>query len=297
MTIDRWDVGRRTLTLDRPRVMGILNVTPDSFSDGGIDPTPEAAIERAIAMVAAGASVIDVGAESTRPGAISIDVAEQLERAVPIIEGIRRIDGEVIISIDTTRQAVAEAALDAGADAVNDVSAGLDDPTMLPMIAARGCGVVLMHRLRAPAEDSYSDAYDEPPRYADVIQAVADALSHRVSAAVELGIQRERIVIDPGLGFGKTVEQNYALVARLGELARLGLPILGASSRKSFIGAVSGESEPLRREPGSIALTVLQAARGVRVFRVHDVAAHAQALAVTEAVCRASKEQPTSGAG
>jgi len=275
----------RVITLDRPVLMGILNVTPDSFSDGGRFETVEAATQRAMEMIEQGASIIDVGGESTRPGAERIAAAEQLRRTIDVIKSIRA-HSEVCISIDTTQKQVAEAAIDAGADIINDQSAGREDPELFALAAARQCGLILMHRLRPPDVDQFSDQYQREPKYDDVVTTVRDFLCERLRAALDAGVAHEAIVLDPGLGFGKTVEQNYELIRRTGELLAIGRPVLSAASRKSFIGSVSGVTEPSRRVSGSVAISVAHHLAGVRLFRVHDVAAHAEALAVAEAMAR-----------
>ena len=273
----------RTLSLDAARLMGILNVTPDSFSDGGAYATVEAQLARAREMIEAGASIIDVGGESTRPGAQRVDVRTQIDRTCPLIEALSRAS-DVVISIDTTRAEVAAAALDAGAHAINDVAAGNEDAGMLGLAAARSCGIVLMHRRVPPDRDSYSDAYAEPPAYDDVVAEVARFLRDRATAAEAAGVARAAIVLDPGLGFGKTVEQTFTLIARTAELVTLGYPVLGAASRKSFIGAASGVTEPSRRVAGSVAASLAQHRGGVRLFRVHDVRAHREAFGVQGAI-------------
>ena len=263
--------------------MGVLNVTPDSFSDGGAYQDPAAAIEYGLAMVEQGACIIDVGGESTRPGAQRVPHGEQIARTVPVIEQLRP-RSDVLISIDTTLSLVAAAALDAGADIVNDVAAGTEDERMGVLAAERGCGLVLMHRLVPPEADTYSDQYDRPPDYGDVVTDVRAYLEARCRAAVVCGVDPSAIVIDPGLGFGKTVEQNYELIRRAGELTGTGYPVLSAASRKSFVGAVTGVTEPGRRVIGSTAVSVIHWLAGVRLFRVHDVAAHREALAVAAGV-------------
>lgn len=234
-------------------------------------------------MVAEGACIIDIGGESTRPGAARVDVSEQLRRVLPVIEAIRK-QSDVLISIDTTSSEVARAALGAGANIINDVSAGSDDEQMFEFASQCGCGMILMHRLRAPADDSYSDKYDAPPKYEDVVLTVRAFLEQRAATAQQAGIDRRSIVIDPGLGFGKTVAQNYELIRRTNVLLAAGYPILSAASRKSFISKATGESDPSRRLAGSIAVSVAHYLAGVRLFRVHDVAAHYQALAVASAM-------------
>jgi dihydropteroate synthase len=263
--------------------MGILNVTPDSFFDGGAWREAGAAVAHALKMVEQGADVIDVGGVSTRPGATPVPPEEELARVLPVIEGLRARSA-VPISIDTTSARVAAAALDAGADIVNDVSAATESAGMAALAAERGCGLVLMHRRAAPQREAYSDRYREPPAYGDVAAEVQAFLDERAAAALEAGVARDAIVVDPGLGFGKSVEQNYRLIRALGGTTPGGFPILSAASRKSFIGAAAGGPPPAERLPGSLAVTVAQRLAGVMIFRVHDVAAQRQALAVAEAV-------------
>lgn len=282
-----WRLARgRSLALDRPRLLGILNVTPDSFSDGGAFREAGAAFERGMQLIAHGADVIDIGGESTRPGARPVRPDEQIRRTIPVIRRIRA-RSDAFLSIDTTCAAVARAALDAGADIINDTSAGRDDPAMLALAAERGCGLILMHRLRAPASDSFSDQYAQPPEYADVVATVREFLAERAAAAISAGVARESIIIDPGLGFGKSVEQNFELAARIGEFQKTGHPVLSAASRKSFIGRACGIEHPAERVPGSIAVSVAHYLAGVRLFRVHDVQHHREALAVAAAIARA----------
>jgi dihydropteroate synthase len=273
--------------------MAILNCTPDSFFDGGVFPNLEAALAAAERAVDEGADLLDIGGESTRPGAARVEAAEQVRRTIPLIRAIRARNGSlgsIPITIDTTLAEVARAALDAGADAINDVSAGIDDPGMLALAASRGAGIVLMHRLRTPPADAYSDQYREPPVYRDVVADVAEYLSARTQAAERAGIPREGIVLDPGLGFGKTVEQNFELVRRTGELCGLGYPVLSAASRKSFVGKAQGMavSEPGQRLPGSIAFSIMHYGAGARIFRVHDVAEQVRALRAAHAIATAT---------
>lgn len=283
-----WRIGESELTLESPCLMGVLNVTPDSFSDGGRFRSADEAVDEATRMIEEGARIIDVGPESTRPGAQRVNAAEQIARSAPVIERIHYHHPQALTSIDTTLASVAEAALDAGACIINDVSAGREDERMFSLAAARGAGLILMHRLRPPDRDRFSDQYDEPPAYEDVVGAVTDFLRDRITEARLAGVDSASIVIDPGLGFGKTVRQNYELIARAEELATLGRPMLSAASRKSFIGAVDGGVGPADRLPGSLAITARHHRSGVRLFRVHDVAAHRQALAVTAASDQAS---------
>jgi len=298
----RWRLSdRAALTLDRPCLLAILNVTPDSFHDGGQHATPAEAAQFAAELVEQGADAIDVGGQSTRPGARPVPESEQIRRVVPTIRAIRAsggATGRIPITIDTTRAAVARAALDAGADAINDVSGGLEDPAMLDLAAQRRAGIVLMHRLKRPEQEAYSDQYAVEPDYADVVRQVRSALASMLDRALAAGVAPEAIVLDPGLGFGKSVEQNLELVRRTGELLELGRPILSGASRKSFVGAASavggtgGATTPADRLFGTIGLSVMHWVRGARVFRVHDVRAHAEALAAAGAVGLSAKGRP-----
>lgn len=278
--------GGRSLALEPYALMGILNVTPDSFSDGGAFGSTEAAVDHALAMIAEGASIIDVGAESTRPGATRVPAAEQIARAVPVIRALRS-RSEVPISIDTTLAAVAEAALDAGADAVNDVSAGDEDDAMVPLVARRGCGLVLMHRLAPPDRDRYSTEYAASPIAGEIVATVRDRLLAAADRALGLGIPKASIALDPGLGFGKTVEQNWALIARSGELADLGFPLLIGASRKSFVGRVTGVDDPTKRVIGSAVAAAIAWSGGARIIRTHDVRATREALGAAAAALAA----------
>jgi len=271
-----WRTARRTLLLTRPCVVGILNVTPDSFSDGGRLPTADDAVRAGIALREAGADVLDVGGESTRPGAVEPDEAEERRRVVPVV---RRLVAEVglPVSVDTRRAAVAEEALGAGAEIVNDVSALSHDPAMAGLVARTGAGVVLMHMRGTPR------TMDGEARYADVAVEVAAELAARRDAAVAAGIAREAIVLDPGIGFAKTTEQNYVLVNRLETLAALGHPVLVGPSRKRFLGAATGKPVD-GRDAATAAVCVAARLRGAALFRVHDVRAVREALAVADAV-------------
>ena len=281
-----WPIGPdRVLSLDPFALMGVVNMTPDSFSDGGQFASVEEALAHALQLVDEGATIIDVGGESTRPGALPVSVDEQIRRVVPLIARIRS-RSNVAISIDTTSATVAHAALEAGADIVNDVSAGGDDPEMFRLVAKRGAGIVLMHRLVAPGDDTYSDRYAKEPVYGDVVRDVCDFLVERVDAAINAGIARDLIAVDPGLGFGKSVSQNYELLARTSEIAALGFPVLIGASRKSFLGAVSGRNDPEQRIIGSVVAAVAAYGGGARIVRAHDVGAHREALLVAHAVLR-----------
>lgn len=283
-----WRAGETELRVGRddPAVLlGILNITPDSFSDGGLHVQIDAAVQAGLRMVKEGARVIDIGGESTRPGAQRVPAAEQIRRVVPAIEALRSAC-DVLMSIDTTLGEVAQAAVDAGACIINDVAAGTEDADVFRVAAERGCGLVLMHRRVRPDTDSYSDRYAVSPVYADVTAHVRQFLMDRCEAAMAAGVQRKCIAIDPGLGFGKSVQQNYELVRAMGAFVETGFPVLCAASRKSFIGAVSGVDEPRERVMGSVAIAVAAYAAGARLFRVHDVASHREALAVAGHVWR-----------
>jgi dihydropteroate synthase len=257
------------------KLMGVVNVTPDSFSDGGLYLDPEAAISHGRELAAAGAEILDVGGESTRPGAEPVAAEEELRRVVPVIDGLRDLNCE--ISVDTSKAAVAAAALDAGATIVNDVTALRGDPGMAPLCAERGATVVLMHMLGEPR------TMQEDPRYDDVVAEVKAFLAGRLQAATAAGIAEERVWLDPGIGFGKTAAHNMELLRRLGELRELGRPLVIGTSRKSFIGRVDGSAAD-ERLGGTIASSVLAAAEGAEVLRVHDVAEMRQALAVAAAI-------------
>jgi dihydropteroate synthase len=256
--------------------MGVLNVTPDSFSDGGDYPGLDAAIAAGLAMAAAGADIIDVGGESTRPSSQPTSPETERARILPVIGALAAAG--VCVSVDTRHAATMAAALDAGASIVNDVYALGYDPAAAPLVAARGCPVVLMHMRGTPA-DMYAQA-----RYGDVAAEVARELAQRIEAAERAGVTRDNIVIDPGIGFAKTAEQSIELLRRLPELAALGRPILVGLSRKSFLGAITGEDEPRRRLPGSLAAGLFALARGAAILRVHDVAETIQAIKVWQAL-------------
>jgi len=263
----------------RPAVMGVVNVTPDSFSDGGRWLDPGAAVAHGLDLVAAGATILDVGGESTRPGAHTVDAAEERARIEPVVARLVAEAG-VPVSIDTTKASVAAAALDAGARIVNDVSAGRDDGELLPLVAARGAGVVLMHMLGDPR------TMQTDPRYDDVVAEVGGFLVARAAAAQDAGVTTRAIALDPGIGFGKTTAHNLELLAHLDDLvARVGLPVVVGTSRKRFIGRVladvageTGEPPADQRDDGTLGTTVWAAECGARVIRVHDAKAAARAL-------------------
>ena len=257
--------------------MGVLNVTPDSFSDGGRFFDPAAAVAHGEALAAAGAAVIDVGGESTRPGSHPVAADEQIRRVVPVIAALRKKVTSTL-SIDTTRSTVAEAALDAGANVVNDIFAGLDDPQMLPLVARRGVPIVLMHMQGRPTTMQVN------PTYADVTREVASSLRDRVSAAISAGIAPNQILIDPGIGFGKTVAHNLELLRRLAELKQLGRPLVVGTSRKGFIKKITGEDVASGRPFGTAASVAWAVANGADLLRVHDVGPMSQVVRMIEAI-------------
>jgi dihydropteroate synthase len=265
----------RALDLSVPVVMGVLNVTPDSFSDGGRFFSPDAAVEQGLRMVAEGAALIDVGGESTRPGADAVSMEEELRRVIPVIERLRAAT-PAVISIDTRKPEVMRAAAAAGAGLVNDVRA-LREPGALDAAVASGCAVCLMHMQGEPRTMQLA------PHYTDVVQEVRAFLAARAAACRAAGLSGERLIVDPGFGFGKTMEHNLTLLRNLGELAADGLPVLVGLSRKSTLGTLTGRA-PGERVPGSVALAVIAALNGARVIRAHDVAPTVDALKVTAAV-------------
>jgi dihydropteroate synthase len=261
--------------------MGIVNVTPDSFSDGGLYLDPERAIARGRELAAAGADVLDVGGESTRPGAEPVDAAEELRRVGPVIDALASSGGPgVPISIDTSKGAVADAALARGAVIVNDVTALRGDPELGAVCAERGSGVVLMHMLGSPR------TMQEDPRYDDVVGEVKAFLAERIEAAVAAGVAEDGIWVDPGIGFGKTVDHNLELLRRLDEIVAIGRPVVVGTSRKSFLGKLTGGRPERERLPGTIATNVIALERGATVFRVHDVSEVVDALSVAAATVR-----------
>ena len=264
-----------------PLLMAVLNTTPDSFSDGGVHSSFDAALAHGQRCIHDGAGILDVGGESTRPGAARVDIAEQIARTQPVIAALAPLGP---VSIDTTRAEVARAALAAGACIVNDVSAALDDPEIVEVACAAGAAVILMHRLASPDSDRWSTEYDARRTYTDVVHDVRDWLGARVAAVLKAGMPRDRIAIDPGLGFGKDVQQNLALIARLQEFAELGVPVLVGASRKSFLGAITAESDPAQRDAASVGAALVAASNGAAILRVHAVRDHAHALAAWSAL-------------
>ncbi len=264
------------LVMNAPRVMGILNVTPDSFSDGGLFLRPDAALMQARRM-ATGADILDIGGESTRPGAVAVQSAEEIARTAPVIAALRAGGLAIPISIDTRKAAVAGAAFAAGATILNDVTALQFDPAMAAVAAASGRPVILMHSIATP------DSMQDDPRYDNVLLDVYDALAARLSEAMAAGIPRAKLAVDPGIGFGKTLAHNLALLARLSLFHNLGVPVLLGASRKRFIGTIATESDAAKRLPGSLAVALAGAAQGVQMIRVHDVAETRQALSLWRA--------------
>ncbi len=270
------DCAGRPLRLDRPRVMGIINVTPDSFSDGGQHFNTEAAVAHGLALVEEGADLLDVGGESTRPGAVPVSVQEEIDRVVPVIEALVARTG-VPVSVDSFKPEVMQAALAAGAGMVNDVQA-LRQPGALEVVAASNAAVVLMHAVGGPHDAGVAQGYD------DIAGEVQRFLTERVFAAEMSGIARSRLVVDPGYGFNKDTAQNFVLLAAQERLLTLGLPVLAGFSRKRCIGEVTGRADASQRVAGSVAAHLLAVQRGAKLVRVHDVAATVDALKVLAAV-------------
>jgi dihydropteroate synthase len=269
------------------RLMGVVNVTPDSFSDGGLYLDPGAAIEHAVELAGEGAAILDVGGESTRPGADPVPAGEELRRVVPVIAGIVAAGVPAQISVDTSKAEVAEAALAAGATLVNDVTALRADPEMAALVAGSGADCCLMHMLGEPR------TMQEDPRYEDVVCEVKAFLEERMAYAIAAGIPEGRILLDPGIGFGKTGAHNLELLGRLEELVALGRPIVVGTSRKSFLGRLAGGRSTSDRLAGTIATNVIAYERGASVFRVHDVRPVHDALAVAAATVRAGCRRST----
>ncbi|QNN65691.1 dihydropteroate synthase [Sphingomonas rhizophila] len=265
-------LGQRTIRLDQPQVMGIVNATPDSFSDGGSYADARSAAEAGAAMAAAGAAIIDVGGESTRPGAKEVWEGDEIERVLPVVQQLA--GGGTAVSIDTRKAAVMEAALGAGATLVNDVSALTWDPRSAEVVAAKGAPVVLMHHRGDPA------TMQDAPRYGDVLVEVFEWLEDRIAAAEEAGVSRANILVDPGIGFGKSVAHNLELLNGLALFHGLGCGVVVGASRKRMIGALSGEAPTDQRLPGSLTLALKAVEQGAQLVRVHDVPETVQALKV-----------------
>jgi dihydropteroate synthase len=267
--------GRYRFTLDRPLVMGILNITPDSFSDGGRFLARDAALRQAEQMLREQVDLIDIGGESSRPGATALPLEQELDRVIPLIEALR--DCGVPLSVDTYKPAVMHAALAAGADMINDIW-GFRQPGAVQAVAAANCGLCVMHMAGDPR------SMQEQPQYNDVVAEVRDFLAQRMAQLQQAGVARARISVDPGFGFGKSVAHNYALLARLRDLAPADVPLLAGISRKSMLGAVTGRTVAAERVAASVAAAVCAAERGAKLLRVHDVAATVDALKVWQAV-------------
>jgi dihydropteroate synthase len=263
----------------RTYIMGVLNVTPDSFSDGGEFQTVENALQQAMKMIEAGADIIDIGGQSTRPGALEISLEEELARVIPVITAIRQ-QSSIPISLDTTRAIVAEKGVAAGADLINDISGGTFDRLLLPTVAKLGVPIILMHLRGNPKTMQSLTHYD------DLVKEIKDFLQDRVREALQWGIARENIIIDPGIGFAKTSEQNIELLRELGRFRDLDLPILIGLSRKRFIGEITGKDDPKERVFGTAAACAIAIAKGADILRVHDVAAIVDASKVVDAIER-----------
>jgi dihydropteroate synthase len=276
-------IGRRTW------IMGILNITPDSFSDGGLYATPETAVAQGLKLIAEGADILDVGGESTRPGSDSVSIDEEKKRALPVITELRK-QSDILISIDTTKAEVARAALDAGADIINDISAGRFDQAMLGLAAERAAPIILMHMQGNPK------TMQNNPYYADLLPEILTFFKQRIAAAESQGIPRNHIIIDPGIGFGKRQEDNLSLLKNLQVLNTLGLPVLIGISRKSFIGRILGDP-PAERLEGTIASALIGVLHGAHILRVHDVAAVKKAITVAEAIMHQNVYARTSNPG
>jgi dihydropteroate synthase len=271
-----WVIKDRELDLERPLIMGILNVTPDSFSDGGHFNNPEIAVARALEMLEQGATIIDVGGESTRPGSLPVSGEEEIARTIPVIEGIVA-KSDAIVSIDTQKSVVAAAALEAGAHIINDVSGGINDQAMFEVLRTSHAGYILMHMQGKP------ETMQVAPRYDNVLLEVEEYFAQRINHASSLGIDIDRIVFDPGIGFGKTLEDNLTLLGNLQKINTRGRPILIGASRKSFIGMVDGSAAD-KRLAGSLASVLSAFIQGIRIFRVHDVEETRQVLDIFSAI-------------
>jgi dihydropteroate synthase len=266
-------------TFHKPLIMGILNVTPDSFSDGGRHNTLEAALIQVEKMLADGADIIDIGGESTRPKSISVSSGEQIARVIPVIKAIRaQLSKDVLISVDTRLSTVAKAALEAGANIINDVTGGRDDPKILTVAAQADCPIVLMHIQGTP------ETMQDNPYYDNVVAEVIASLQNSVNNALAAGVKKENIVLDPGIGFGKRAQDNLTLLAHLNQLVGMDFPILLGTSRKRFMGALCNVTEPCELITATAATTALGVMAGVQLFRVHDVKENRQAADVAWAI-------------
>lgn len=273
-----WKTNGRNLELSaQAQVMGILNVTPDSFSDGGKFDSPDSALAHARQMISQGAAIIDIGGESTRPGATPVSADEEIQRTIPVIRAIRA-EWDGLISIDTMKASVAREALAAGADIINDVSGLTADPEMAAVCATSDCGIVIMHMQGTPAD------MQDSPAYSDVVAEVRGFFAERLADLSKLGIDPARICFDPGIGFGKTLEHNLALLRNLDSLSPAGRPLLLGISRKSFLAKITAANEPPDHDAPTIALTALARSRGIMLHRVHDVKGNLAALRSAEAM-------------
>ncbi|HYF50874.1 MAG TPA: dihydropteroate synthase [Planctomycetota bacterium] len=273
-------------TRHRPVLMGILNTTPDSFSDGGRFLKPDAAVRRGLQMEREGAAIIDIGAESTRPGSKAVSPKEQLRRLLPVLRGIRK-RSKITISIDTQSALVASACLEEGADIINDVSALQQDRRMLKLLARCACPVIIMHMLGTPR------TMQKDPRYKEVVRDILAFFRERLRACGEAGISSSRVIVDPGIGFGKTLEHNLEILRRLDEFQALKRPIMIGVSRKSFLGRITGEDNPSGRVTASVAAGLAAVSKGASILRVHDVKEHADALGIWAALNSAKQEPST----
>ena len=263
----------------KPLIMGILNVTPDSFSDGGQFSDVDAALAQVKRMITEGVDIIDIGGESTRPGSEPVSPTEQQQRVIPVISAIRQtLKSDILISIDTTSSAVAKAALEAGANIINDVSAGLDDPEILTVSASLNAPIILMHRQGTPK------TMQDNPYYEDVVPEVISTLLEQIKLAIQAGVKKENILIDPGIGFGKRKQDNLELLAHLDQFVALGYPVLLGTSRKRFMGSICNVTEPAELVTATAVTTALGVMAGVQLFRVHDVKENRQAADVAWAI-------------
>lgn len=277
-----WKIGDRTVDLSRRGwIMGVLNVTPDSFSDGGNFFVPQKAVEHGLKMAEAGADVIDVGGESTRPRSEPVSLEEELRRAIDVIKALRA-RSDVVISIDTSKAAVAEAAIDSGASIVNDVTGGRGDAAMMKLVAKRGVGFIVMHMQGTPRTMQID------PRYKDVVGEVADFFRQQYASAIECGVDPMAVAFDPGIGFGKTLRHNVTLLANLAQLQVHDRPLVVGVSRKSFLSKITQSTDMSSRVTATAALTAALWTRGAQVFRVHDVEENVAALRTAEAVWAAA---------
>ncbi len=276
-------------SIHKPRIMGILNVTPDSFSDGGQFQTVQLALKQAEKMLTEGADIIDIGGESTRPYSLSVSSSEQIARIIPVISAIRQqLSTDVQISVDTRFSNVAKAALDVGATMINDVSAGRDDPAILTVAARADCPLILMHMQGTP------QTMQQNPHYQNVVQEVIASLQTSLENALAAGVKRENIILDPGIGFGKRVQDNLSLLAHLPQLVALGFPVLLGTSRKRFMGSLCDVTEPAELISATLATTAWGVMAGVQIFRVHDVKENRQAVEIAWAM---KQVQPLKASG